>query len=135
MRARYDLGFGHPVDPAGIAGVAKLKAGAGSLDQQLSDGLAANFQKLLDPLLPLSAFRISWLIVEHRGRADPQDVTRRADLILAPLERQLGLTQRIAERDTATSWFRWRWQGGPTLMLAWYQPKATAPAQFQPVWE
>jgi hypothetical protein len=27
MRARYDLGFGHPTDSAGIAGVGELKAG------------------------------------------------------------------------------------------------------------
>src|SRR5262249_50291324 len=33
MRARYDLGFGHPREPTGIAGVVELKAGLSTFDR------------------------------------------------------------------------------------------------------
>jgi hypothetical protein len=33
MRARYDIGFGHPSQAPGITGVAELKGGLGTFDR------------------------------------------------------------------------------------------------------
>ena len=82
MRARYDLGFGHPSESVGITGVAELKGGLGTFDRletlsrwdeesaadletaageidKLEKPLLLDLLKLLDPKLPEEAFRIS----------------------------------------------------------------------------
>ena len=134
MRARYDLGFGHPVDPARIAGVMELKAGIASFDQQFSEGLAADFRKLLDPLLPKTAFRISWMLTQRAARSAPLDIAARAATALAPVTAQLGLDTPVASIDDQTGWLSWRWRSGQTLHLAWYQPREGEPDRFAGVW-
>lgn len=134
MRARYDVGFGHLEDPAGIIGVMELKAGMSTFDQQLGEGFAADFEKLLDPLLPPDAFRISWALAMRSGRISSRDLAERAAAVIAPVESKLGLRGRTGSLDAQTGWFTWRWSSGPTLYLAWYRPDAGLPDRFSPAW-
>ena len=134
MRARYDVGFGHPEDPAGIIGVMELKAGMSTFDQQLGEGFAADFEKLLDPLLPPDAFLISWALAMRSGRISSRDLAERAAAVIAPVESKLGLRGRTGSLDAQTGWLTWRWPSGPTLYLAWYRPRAGLPDRFSPAW-
>ena len=71
--ARYDLGLGHPIESNGMVGAIELKT-TDSFDQQLDGGLQADFGKLLDPLLPPSALRVSWMIAQE-GTHSPDGFT------------------------------------------------------------
>jgi hypothetical protein len=134
MHARYDLGFGHPIEDDGIVGVIELKA-AGSFDHQLDSGLQHDFTKLLDPRLPPSALRVSWMIARRRARIDPVALLHRAENLLEPVETSRGLTGRVSHLDTATGWLGWRWENNEArVLLAWYQPSEDDPAQFEPSW-
>jgi hypothetical protein len=104
MRARYDLGFGDPVDSAGITGVGELKAGNGSFDRLRAFGrlvdengdpptvptqekkreepLIVDFLKLLDPKLPQGSFRISWIALGRRGFTTAAEIRERRPAIL-----------------------------------------------------
>jgi hypothetical protein len=103
MRARYDLGFGHPTESVGIVGVAELKAGLSTFDRletlscfdeesdcdadgqrpsgqtrKLEEPLFLDILKLLDPQLPEGAFRISWIASGKRGRSSAAEIRERA---------------------------------------------------------
>jgi hypothetical protein len=124
MRARHDLGFGHPTGSAGITGVAELKAGPGTLDRldaisrrdeestelqavtqetrRLDEPLLLDFRKMLDPQLPEDACRISRIVSVRRGRSTAEEIRVRAASIVervAGLRKLTGTTFRIDPRS------------------------------------
>ena len=150
MRARIDLGFGHPTLCDQIAGVLELKRLTAFSEiwfkkqlEKLADtraglmfsGLAGDFQKLLDPKLPEAAFRFSWVVTKKRGPMTPNDVSAWAHRLVEPVERRLALTGFHDGYDELMQCRRWTWRSGAAVNLAWYWPKAGAPAEFEPVWK
>jgi hypothetical protein len=149
MRARIDLGFGHPTSCEQVAGVLELKAltlfreiwfrkQLEKLDStppgMMFSGLAGDFQKLLDPKLPNNAFRFSWVVTKKRGHSTPDQVANWARRLLEPVERRLALAGFHQSYDYSMNCLRWCWGNGTALHLAWYWPKTQDPAQFEPVW-
>ena len=156
MHARYDLGFGHPSESAGISGVAELKGGLGTFDRletlsqreeigadlaapagdgdKLEEPLLLDLLKLLDPKLPEEAFRISWIASGKRGRSTAAEIRDRATRIVERVAKQInqsGATHRV---DPATGWLICTWpQLKLRLELAWYRPAADNPEKFEPV--
>jgi hypothetical protein len=134
MHARYDLCFGHPIENSEIVGAIELKT-AGSFDHQLDAGLEHDFSKLLDPQLPASALRVSWMIARRRARIDPPVLLQRAEDILAPIETYRGLIGRDSHLDTAAGWRGWDWSNNEArVLLAWFQPREDDASQFETVW-
>ncbi len=149
MRARMDLGFGHPTVREQIAGVLELKRLTAfseiwfrkQVDKLTSthaglmfSGLAGDFQKLLDPKLPTEAFRLSWAVTKTRGVMTPKDVAASARRLLEPVERRLSRAGCQETYEESTQSLRWEWRDGVVLNLAWYWPKSNAPDEFEPVW-
>jgi hypothetical protein len=156
MRARYDLGFGHPTESVGITGVAELKGGLGTFDRletisrwdeesaadtetaagessKLEEPLLLDLLKLLDPKLPEGAFRISWIASGKRGRSTAAKICDRAMRIVDRISKrrnQSGTTFRV---DPATGWLLCTWPQKLRLDLAWYRPAADNPEKFEPV--
>jgi hypothetical protein len=134
MHARYDLGFGHPIEDSGIVGAIELKD-ADSFDQKLDADLEVDFGKLLDPRLPPAALRISWMVARRRGRTSPDSLIEKAEALLAPAETKRRLQGRRAEVDQASGWLGWRWgDSGVQILLAWYQPREDDPSKCELVW-
>ncbi len=159
MRARYDLGFGHPTESAGIAGVAELKAGLSTFDrlesisrfdeeseaergaplpnaqtEKLEEPLLLDLLKLLDPQLPEGAFRISWIASGKRGRSTAAEIRDRAVRIVERVARERKLSGMSFHVDAATGWLVCTWpQPRVRLELAWYRPEGSAPEKFEPV--
>jgi len=149
MRARIDLGFGHPSRCDQIAGVLEQKALTAfseiwfkkQLEKLTStppglmfSGLAGDFQKLLDPKLPKAAFRFSWVVTKRRGPLAPNDVAAWARRLLEPVEQRLALAGFQQGYDPSLQCVRWTWRDGTAVDLAWYWPKTDAPDEFEPVW-
>jgi hypothetical protein len=145
MRARYDLGFGHPIKPSGITGVMELKAGGGTFDRlraisrlvdtteslsgngsdslKREEPLAIDFLKLLDPSLPEAAFRISWIALGKRGHASAADIRDRASRIIEMIAWRRNLGAPVCEVDAQTQWLTLSWRKPRiVLSLAWYRP-------------
>jgi hypothetical protein len=151
MRARFDIGFGHPDLSEGIRGVIELKV-VGSFDgnfDKLSsndpavhpisgkterDPLFVDFKKLLDPNLPTGSFRISWVAAGRRGLADPKLIAEKAARVIKQVEAERGISERKTEIDLQTGWLKWSWSNGVCLKLAWYRPSADEDTLFEPVW-
>ena len=157
MRARYDLGFGHPTESAGIAGVAELKAGLATLDrlealcsfderpaadaqlaavqtEKLEEPLLLDLLKLLDPKLPEDAWRISWIASGKRGSSTTAEIRDRAGHIVERVAKERRLSGARFENDPATGWLVCSWaQPKVRLELAWYRPAASDPARYEAV--
>lgn len=151
MRARFDIGFGHPDLSDGIRGVIELKV-VGSFDSNFDklssndptvdpvsgkadrDPLFVDFQKLLDPNLPAGSFRISWIAAGRRGHLDPKRIAEKAAGVIERIEAERGISKRKTEVDLQTGWLKWNWSDGVCLKLAWYQPSGGEATRFQPVW-
>jgi hypothetical protein len=156
MRARYDLGFGHPSESVGIAGVAELKAGVWTLDRLETLGewdeereakletaggeieklkpLHLDLWKLLDPKLPQAAFRISWIASGKRGHSTDSDIRDRAIRIVERVAKKRKLSGTTFRVDQATGWLICKWPPlEVTLELAWYRPTVDNPERFEPV--
>lgn len=159
MRARYDLGFGHPTESEEIAGVSELKAGPATFDRletmscfneptetdlgpqsskpepdKLDEPLMLDFFKLLDPQLPSGAFRISWIASGKRGRSTMGEIRERAVLIVQRVARERNLAGGVFEIDATTRWLVCSWpESLVRLELAWYRPDAIDPERFEPV--
>jgi hypothetical protein len=156
MRARYDLGFGHPSESDGISGVTELKGGLGTFDRletlsqweenpvgletadgetdKLEEPLLLDLLKLLDPNLPESAFRISWIASGKRGRSTGAEIYDRTIKIVERVAKQRNQSGTIFRIDPATGWLVCTW---PLLKLqldlTWYRPEANNPEKFEPV--
>jgi hypothetical protein len=135
MRARYDLGFGHPKESAGIVGVVELKAGLSTFDglesmsrfDKESDAeinaplptgqteklheepLILDLLKLLDPQLEKGAFRISWIANGRRGQSTAAEIRERAQLIVEHVARERNLSGTNFHVDAATGWLVCTW--------------------------
>jgi hypothetical protein len=157
MRARYDLGFGHPSESAGITGVAELKGGLGTFDRletlsrwdeesatdletaagesnKVEKPLLLDLLKLLDPKLPEEAFRISWIVSGKRGRSTTAEIRDRAIRIVERVAQQRNQSGATFRADPATGWLVCTWpQLKLQLELAWYRPAADNPERFEPV--
>jgi hypothetical protein len=145
MGARYDLGFGHPTESEGIAGVSELKAGPSTFDRletmsafnepkKLDEPLMLDFLKLLDPQLPSGAFRISWIASGKRGRSTMGEIRERAIRIVQRVARERNLAGGVFEIDATTRWLVCSWpESLIRLELAWYRPDAIDPERFKPV--
>jgi hypothetical protein len=155
MRARYDLGFGDPVDSSGITGVGELKAGNGSFDRLRAFGrlvdehgdsltmptdekkrqepLMVDFLKLLDPKLPQGSFRISWIALGRRGFATAAEISERAARAITLAARRRNLQPAICVVDAETGWLTCEWaEAQVALRLAWYRPDESG-SRFEPV--
>ena len=163
MRARYDLGFGHPTKSADIVGVCELKAAAATYDrldalsrlteeqddygdagesavkvaqpQKREEPLRIDLFKLLDPKLPEQSFRISWIALGRRGRSTAGEICQCAVRIVEVVARDRGLSRGTYAVDPATGWlvFTWTHARRARLELAWYQPKTDNPSVYEPV--
>jgi hypothetical protein len=148
LRARIDVGFGHPTACDAVVAVLELKALTSFNDAWFKSqadklnstppglmfsGLAGDFEKLLDPKLPTNVFRCSWAVTKRRASANTEHIASWAQLLLKPVEQRLALTGFKQDYDPSTQWLRWRWAEGPTLLLAWYWPKEDA-QEFESVW-
>jgi hypothetical protein len=156
MRARYDLGFGHPTDSAGITGVGELKAGLATFDRldalsrwsepkpdvpevatsedKLEEPLLLDLLKLLDPKLPQGAFRISWIASGKRGQSATSTIRERAVRIVERVAKKRRLSGGEYAADPATGWLVCSWtEASVRLELAWYRPAVENPAKFEPV--
>ena len=163
MRARYDLGFGHPIESAGIVGVSELKAGSGTFDRldvlsrlteeqddyreagetasriaqpkKREEPLCTDLFKLLDPKLPEQSFRISWIALGKRGRATERVIRQRAIRIVQAVAKDRNLSGETYAVDPATGWLMCMWTHPrqARLDLAWYQPKVDNPSAYEPV--
>lgn len=157
MRARYDLGFGHPTESVGIIGVAELKGGLATFDRlrtmsrcgeeraadaqsptgqndKLEEPLLLDLLKLLDPKLPEGAFRISWIACGKRGRSTTADICDRAMRIVEHVAKRRNLNDPSFNVDPVTGWLVCTWpQLNVQLELAWYRPAADNPEKFEPV--
>ena len=155
MRGRYDLGFGDPVDSAGITGVGELKAGNGSFDHLRAFGrlvdeneelptvpneekkrqepLIIDFLKLLDPKLPRGSFRISWIALGRRGVTTAAEIRERATRVIGLAGRRRNLPPAMFTADAETGWLTCGWaEAQVTLRLAWYRPDESG-SSFEPV--
>lgn len=132
VKARYDLGFGHPTRDDEISGVVELKV-LDSLDELLpiDGGLLQDFLKLLDGGLPPASFRISWALSKRRASEDalPRVLTQ-FDAVLKIVESTRILTGRKIEVDPATGWLDVCWADGPRLRIAWYEPAGSDASHF-----
>ena len=157
MRARYDLGFGHPSESVGITGVAELKGGLGTFDRletlsrfdeqsaadletaagksnKLEEPLLLDLLKLLDPKLPEEAFRISWIVSGKRGRSTAAEIRDRATRIVERVAKQRNQSGATFRVDPATGWLVCTWPPPKLqLELAWYRQAADNPEKFEPV--
>jgi hypothetical protein len=138
MRARYDLGFGHPTDTAGIIGVMELKAGLATFDrldnlgrltvdvddtsEKGENGLAIEAQpkkreeplptdlyKLLDPKLPQNSCRISWVALGKRGSATVREICEQAVRIVRGVAEARQLSGQTYAVDSSTGWLVFNW--------------------------
>ncbi len=154
-----NLGFGHPNESEGIAGIAELKAGLATFGRlesmsnfgeateadlgpqssesgpkQLDEPLMLDLLKLLDPHLPAGAFRISWVASGKRGRSTTCEIRERAIRIVNRVARERNLAGGVFEIDATTRWLVCSWPESPVrLELAWYRPDAIDPRRFEPV--
>ena len=157
MRARYDLGFGHPTESAGITGVAELKAGLATLDRhkalccfeegcvaeaelapvqpgKLEEPLLLDLLKLLDPKLPEDAFRVSWIASGKRGWATTAEIRDRAVRIVERVANERKLSGARFDNDRETGWLVCSWaQPKVRLELAWYRPGVSDPEKYEAV--
>jgi hypothetical protein len=163
MRARYDLGFGHPTQSANIVGAIELKADnrssfsgvnpdsrfAGEEDNAAEaeeiasqsvirkgrkEPLEVDFFKLLDPNLPEESFRISWIALGRRSRATPDEVCERAAQIVKAAAKKRQLSIQTWAVDHATDWLVFTFSHpNVRLELAWYQPQTGNPMTYDPV--
>jgi hypothetical protein len=156
MRARYDLGFGHPTSSPEIAGVMELKAGFGTFDRLRAlsrvvvdadavtseavkpkpkeEPLFLDILKLLDPLAPESSFRISWIALAKRGRAERSEVYDRAAHIVGLVAQRRKMNRAEYGIDPGTGWMTFTWtQPAMRLDLAWYQPQIEDSSRFEVV--
>jgi hypothetical protein len=97
-------------------------------------GLAGDFQKLLDPRLPVNAFRYSWAITTKRGRATPEEIARWAESLMERVNRRFSLDGFERSYNGEPESLCWKWAGGTVMNLLWYWPKKGFPDQFEPVW-
>jgi hypothetical protein len=151
MRARYDIGFGHPRQAAGITGAIELKARKGSVASLIrpdklneacdegeaesvdKDTLRDDFEKLLDPKLPVSVLRISWVVAGARSGLQASEIIGCLQQTLVRLSRVLGMLQPSKAVDSQTGWLKWVWADPDvTLHLAWYHPHAFELDRFEP---
>lgn len=152
MRARYDLGFGHPIKSVGIVGVSELKAGPATFDRldyreavetafrasepkKREEPLRTDLFKLLDPKLPEKSFRISWIALGKRGRATAGEICQRAKRIVQAVAEDRNLSGGTYAVDLATGWLvcTWTHPRQARLELAWYQPKVDNSSAYEPV--
>ncbi len=149
MRARYDIGFGHPRQAAAIVGVMELKAIKGSVaalirsyrvDESSENGdvepvdrdfLRDDLEKLLDPRLPGSTLRVSWLGAGSRSRLTTSKISESVQRTLVRLVR----AEARQELDHQTGWLKWAWVNPDIVLhLAWYHPHAAESDAFESVW-
>jgi hypothetical protein len=153
-RARFDIGFGDGEIPDGITGVIELKAGLASFDSldrkgelitadpespahkgKRGEPISVDIQKLLDPKLPLGAFRISWITLGRIGRANPEEIKERAQRMVEHGANQRGLTKPSVSIKLPTGWLQFLWKAtGVVLELAWYCPCSTNPSKYAVIW-
>ena len=157
MRARYDLGVGHPTESDGITGATELKGGLATLDrlealcrfdeesaadvqlasgetEKLEEPLQLDLLKLLDPKLTADAFRVSWIASGKRGWSTTAEIRDRAVRIVERVANELNLSGARFENDPATGWLVCSWaQPNVPLELAWYRPGASDPEKYEAV--
>ena len=148
-RARIDLGFGHPMVSQELVGLIEIKALGefshvwfqkqaermkSTQSNIMFSGIAGDFQKLLDPNVPPTAFRYSWAVTKNRGRAEAEQVAHWAESLLRPVEQRLSRSNCERLYDPITKWLLWKWPDGSVIHLAWYWPKKSASEEFEAVW-
>jgi hypothetical protein len=104
-------------------------------NSQRSEELRGDIDKLLDPGIPSSAFRISWIALGRCGRSTPQEIANRAKVILDHCAKIRGLPAPEINPGEVRGWMQADWaQAGVNIQLAWYRPMAPALSQYECVW-
>jgi hypothetical protein len=164
MCARYDLGFGHPIDSLGITGVVEMKAALATFDGLSSQSfftsegqhdlfdcdevplpspprkpepLGIDLFKLLDPKLPGESFRISWIALGKRGRTTGEEIRQQARRIITGVASKRNLSCGVDTIDHESRWlvFTWNQPRLVRLELAWYQPSVCDSSKYETVFD